>query len=205
MLRFSQETDIIFTKVLAEAFKLLIDYLKNDISTFTKEELEGNVLQYHLAHAKRNFTVDTIIPVLQELAKRNRKPGLWELNDYHYLVIYDTLRYYCDIQNDLARDTGEPILRINNYTISELDFDEIIELYFWDTDFLIEEDMFLKLGEKEKQTLGTNKELFGIVTGLKPHSSELTIKLCEDGKFDPPEPNPKWFNPNQHCYPYYGD
>lgn len=205
MLRFNQETDIIFTRILDEAFKLMISELTSDTDTYTKEELEGNILQYYMAYAKRNFTVDTVIPVLQDLAKYNRKPGLWELNDYHYLVIYDTLRYYCDIQNDLAKDTGEPILHINNYAIYELDFDEIIELYLWDTDFLIEENIFLKLNEEGKRALGANEELFGIVTGLKPHSSELVIKLYDDGKFDPPDPNPIWFQSGCRCYPHFDD
>jgi len=201
MLRFSQETDKIFTRILGEAFKLMISELTSDTDTYTKEELKGNILRYYMANAKRNFTVDTIVPVLQDLAKYNRKDGLWELNDYHYLVIYDTLRYYCDIQNDLANDSGEPILRINNYTIYELDFDEIIEIYFWDTDFLIEEDIFLKLGEEEKLALGVNEELFGIVTGLKPHSSELLIKSYGEGKFNPPKPDPIRFRRGCHCYP----
>jgi len=205
MLRFSQETDIIFTRILDEAFKLMISELTSNNDTYTKEELEGNILQYCMAHAKHNFTVGTIIPVLQDLAKYNHEAGLWELNDYHYLVIYDTLRYYCDIQNGLLRDTGEPILRIKNYTIYRLDFDKIIELYFWDTDFLIEENLFLKLREEEKRSLGVNKELFGIVTGLKPHSSEMVIKLYRDGIFDSPEPDLIWFQLGCRCYPHFDD
>ena len=50
MLRFNQETDIFFTKILDEAFKLMISELTSD--TYTKEELEGNILQYYMTYAK---------------------------------------------------------------------------------------------------------------------------------------------------------
>jgi uncharacterized LabA/DUF88 family protein len=54
------------------------------------------------------------------------------------------------------------------YKQNEEPFDKIVLVsgdgdYKMLVDFLIEENTFLKLGEKEKQTLGTNKELFGIV------------------------------------------
>lgn len=200
MLHFEKETDIIFTAILDEAFKLMISEFNNDTDSYTEDELKGGILQYYMAHAKRNFTVETILPVLRDLAKYNREPGLWEINDYHYVVIYDTLRYYCDIQNDLAKERGEPILLVNDYRVESLDFDEIVEFYFPDIDFLWPEDTLLNLNYNQKKQLGARKELFGVITGLKPHPDELEIKLFEKGEFQPQDPDPLYFNKDSGCY-----
>lgn len=204
MLRFANNPDVIFTKILEKAFALMIDELTNDDYEYSKEELIGGKLQYFMAHAKRNFTVETVVPVLHELAKYNRRAGLWEINDYHYLVIHDTLKYFCDLENDFARETSKPILSVKSYRIYELDFEEIIEFYFWDEDFLFEEDTIINLASNGKQQLGISDVVFGIATGLKPHSEELKIKLFKKGPFEPLAPDPMRFKLNSKRYPDFG-
>ena len=202
MLRFESNPDIIFTKILKEAFALMIDELTNDDYDYSEEELiGGGKLQYFMPDAKRNFTVETVIPVLHELAKYNSMAGLWELNDYHYLIIYDTLKYFCEIENDFAKEQNRQILSVKNYRIYELDFEELVEHYFWDTDFLLEEKHILDLTSDQKQQLDISDVLFGVVTGLMPHPKELRIKLSEKGNFNPNLPDPLLFKTNSRRYP----
>jgi len=87
--------------------------------------------------ASKCLSKDMVRKTLKELKKKNEDSHLWVLNDYHYSLLYDLLRAFCGVQNDIAKESNEPILKIDGSKIYEIDFDEIVEHYFYDLDFLL--------------------------------------------------------------------
>ena len=195
MLRFAENPDKIFTKILELSIINALDSIKDlsDISEF----------KIFFPNASRNFNQRTANKTLKKLFKYNKSPWLWQLNDYHYVLLYDTLKLFCDLGNDLTGDTNEPVLTLSGYGIWEIDFEFLIEHYFWDEDFLIDQEIMLKLTGKGKAQLGFNKETFGITMGLSPHPDELKIKLCKRGNFIPEYPDSLYFNKKSRKYPDY--
>ena len=65
-----------------------------------------------------------------------------------------------------------------------VDFDEYIDTYFWDTDFLLDAGVFGQLTPDAKSSLGLSREAFGVTQGLPPHPEELVLKQWQEGMTD---------------------
>jgi len=194
MLKFSRKPDKIFTEILESSFKFVVDV----ISDCSDDNLEAL-----LPYAARNFSKETSIGLLRKLIKYNRASGLWELNDYHYVLIYDALKMFCEAMNEVAEDGGKPILTLNRYKIWEIDFEALTAVYFPDTDFLMSPDTIADLPADAKEKLGMKKETFGVVMGMRVHPEELKIKLYEEGDFIPANPGQVYFRKASKKYPDY--
>jgi hypothetical protein len=96
-------------------------------------------------------------------------------------VVYRCLEVFCDLHNDEAATDPTGWADIGPYSIGSIDFDAIVDRFFWDTDFLIGPEL-LKLSSADqcRQQLGFSDEVFGIAAGLKPHPSELEIRPVVD-------------------------
>lgn len=196
MLRFEHNPDKIFTEVLELAFGLGLDTIR--------ETKENDDLQYYCSffpYASRVFSADKTKEVLSKLIKYNKAQGLWQINDYHYCLIYDSLERFCEIENDLAADSNKPILVVDGVKIWELDFEAIVDIYFFDTDFLIEPDVLQNMPPDKKEQMGFTPETFPVVMGMKPHLDELKIKLIEKGEFKPQDPERSHYEKGSRIYP----
>ena len=60
-------------------------------------------------------------------------------------------------------------------------------MYFWDTDFLLEASTYEQLGSSTKRQLGFRADLFGVVSGLRPHPAELVLQPLEEAEAPGPE------------------
>ena len=56
-----------------------------------------------------------------------------------------------------------------------MDFHELIEWYFWDTDFLASPDDLINIGEDGRKQMGFGEEAFGVVQRMVPHPEEIKI------------------------------
>jgi hypothetical protein len=133
------------------------------------------------------------------------KPQLYYLNDYHYLLLYDTLSNLCDLHNDAVRACETPkdievIAKIGDYFIEELLFDELIDIYFFDTDFLFDAETMLQLGLKGRKEMTFNEETFSLSQGLPPHPDELKIKVHKGEKAIEIDSSP-YFGEKSKVYP----
>ena len=63
------------------------------------------------------------------------------------------------------------------YGIESIDFNGVIEIIFWDTDFL--KDNISELSMEAGKQLRASPEIFGLSMAMKPHPEELAFKLCE--------------------------
>jgi hypothetical protein len=71
------------------------------------------------------------------------------------------------------------VSQIGDFYIEELLFDELIDIYFYDTDFLLNPEDIFPLGMDDRKALDLSDETYAISHGLSPHPEELELKVHE--------------------------
>jgi hypothetical protein len=147
-----------------------------------KYEFEGL-----LPAASRVFNFETTLKTLKRILMCHKRPGLYRLNDYHYLLLYDTLEYFCHIHNDMVKeskgaDEKKKMSKVGAFYIEKISFDDLIGVYFYDIDFLMDADTMIELGIERRKDLGIHDENFGISQGMAPHPEELKIRVQKNEK-----------------------
>jgi len=136
--------------------------------------------------AARCFRPDRARTTLAQLLTASRAPELYQLTDYHWLLLYDCLRVYCVIHNDYTGEAPTKTLPVGSCEIGPIDFDAVVDQYFWDTDFLLDGPTLAGLGPAGRQSMGVGDEVFGIAQGLPPHADELTLTLWAEPGYEAP-------------------
>jgi hypothetical protein len=103
MLRFAQPPDPIFLAILHDALEDLQE-------TLTELEAEDWPAQY--STAARCFSPDLAEVTLTQLLAASRSPELYQLTDYHWLLLNDCLRVYCAIHNGDAHEAPTTTLPV---------------------------------------------------------------------------------------------
>jgi hypothetical protein len=143
------------------------------------------------------FTRELARKVLLDLLDKLDAPELYVPMDYHWLLMYECLKEHITIFNDepvpsvvqrlraLANEQDAAYLHLLKRPRDTaglwIGFDEFIDVYFWDTDFLTDAGMFAELSPEAKQQLEFNREAFGVIQRLRPHPDELILKRWEVG------------------------
>ena len=168
MLRFATKPDRIFVILLGQAIEETIGYLELDDDATDQQDSLVNMMP----RSAKLFDARTVMTQLANLKTAFDQASLYQPTDYHWLLLYETLDAYCTVFNELPHG---PLAE--EYGIERLDFDALIDLFFWDTDFL---DAHLPLIPLEaRQQLDISPETFGLTAGMKPHPDELRLKLCD--------------------------
>ncbi len=158
--------------------------------------------------AGKVFPPRLAVETLRNLLRCLDRPEIYYLNDYHYLLLFDVLNFLSEIHNDRVsmarneRDRKEALF-VDPFFIEKIDFDQIVELYFFDIDFLTSPEVMLNIPTWFKQTY--NPEAFALSQGMLPHPEELSLKV--DTIEDPLEYKiapPKYLGPESKVYPDYG-
>jgi len=207
MLRFQTAPDRVFTEILTEGIEMMISEITDLLEYAEDEKEEKEELKWLLPNASKVFNTKTALNTLEQMLICHKKPEVYYLNDYHYLLLYDTLENFCIIKNDLVKDAKtnkdkREISKIGSFYIEELDFDGIIDIYFFDVDFLIDADTIMELGLEGREQLNINKETFALTQGLAPHPEELMIKELKQEKAAIREPS-ILFGTKSKVYPDY--
>ena len=63
-----------------------------------------------------------------------------------------------------------------------IDFDGLVDTYFWDTDFLLDAETFSQLDAEAKKKLAFSESLFGVIHGLPPHPEELVLRKSDSSE-----------------------
>ena len=187
MLRFQNYPDKIFMAILEDGITFMIDQLNTIISSLDHIGDRKSAFNDLLPFAGRVFTCETALKTLKRMLACHRRPGLYYLNDYHYLLLYDTLQCLCEVHNDTVKEAScmnevKMASKVGKYYIEKIFFDRLIEIYFYDIDFLINSETMRDLGIEERKGLGINEETFGISQGLAPHPEELAVNLMKNEK-----------------------
>jgi hypothetical protein len=159
------------------------------------EDHEAWATAYPLSSAC--FTRELARRVLLELLETLDAADLYVPTDYHWLLVYECLKEQIALFNDgpvpsvvtrlrtLASDQDTAYLHLPKPSRGtagvSIDFDEFIEVYFWDTDFLMDVGLLDHLAPEAKQQLGLSREVFGMTHALAPHPDELILKPWQGG------------------------
>ncbi len=95
------------------------------------------------------------------------------------------LSKFADIFNDEPESVSGGSELVTTYGIQEIDFHEFLDLYFWDTDFLIDSEDMIKMGHESRESLGLNKEAYGVIQRWAPHPEELKLKKVRSAAHSP--------------------
>ena len=108
--------------------------------------------------SSRHFTAALAFSTIQDLRTISAASAVYRVRDYHWLLLYELLRIYCDQRNEEI-DHGAGPSRSGG---CRLDFDELVATYFWDTDFLLPADRFGEVGEEGLHALGLTADVLGL-------------------------------------------
>jgi hypothetical protein len=145
------------------------------------------------------FTPALARETLLDLGAKLRLPEEYVPTEYHWLLMYECLKSLIEVLNDdplpsivaqlttlaTAQDAlylSLPIRSKGNAGF-HIDFEAFADMYFWDTDFLMDAEQFSQLSADAKTRLGFSPSTFGVVQGLAPHPDELVLRRSEE--FEP--------------------
>jgi hypothetical protein len=159
------------------------------------EDHEAWATAYPLSSAC--FTRELARRVFLDLLDKLDAPEWYVPTDYHWLLVYECLKEQIALFNDapvpsvvkrlrtLASDQDTAYLHLPKRSRGTagvwIGFDEFIDVYFWDTDFLMDVGLLDHLAPEAKQQLGLSGEVFGVTHALAPHSDELILKPWQEG------------------------
>ena len=86
-------------------------------------------------------------------------------------MLYACLQVYCDLHNDGAIGAGD---RVGPYEIEHIDFDALVERFFFDTDFLLGATL-LSAEEAAPGQLRVTRQAWKIAAGLRPEAQDLRL------------------------------
>jgi hypothetical protein len=192
MLLFQETPDRIFIEILKESMEIGIDEVGDLVDYSDNPKKARNEFRLILPLAARVFSPEIALKTLRDMLDKLFLPELYHMNNYHYLLIFDAVKLYAELHNDMVRTAGSRDERmaaaaVGPYYIEKIDFERIQDIFFYDTDFLIDPEVMLSLGEEEKKSMDFNPETFSITQGLAPHPEELDLKEAFDGVYEIPE------------------
>ena len=128
---------------------------------------------------------------LLDLLDKLQLPQDYVPTTYHWLLMYECLETHIACLNDDswperverfkalgdARDASYLSFPLDSHGTEgvSINFEGFVEMYFWDTDFLLDPSTFYQLGATSKKQLGYPGDLFSVLTGLTPHPTELVL------------------------------
>lgn len=124
----------------------------------------------------RSFTRVELVRLIERLHRAHRDTRRrFELTDYHWLVLYTCLRLFCDLHNDDATGAED---RIGPYEIERIDFDAIVDRFFFDSDFLMGATL-LAAEEAAPGQLLVTPQAWKIAAGVRPEPEDLRLTPVE--------------------------
>jgi len=140
----------------------------------------------------RCFTRELARATLLDMLEKLQCPEEYIPTDYHWLLLYECLQIQLSVLNDMplpclikqlqgvTHADDAPYLSFPGTARSSagchIDFEALVDTYFWDTDFLLDAETFTRLDADAKKNLGFTEGLFGVVQGLSPHPDELVLR-----------------------------
>jgi hypothetical protein len=213
MLRFQRPPDVVFQAILRDSIDYSIDFIEILIGNNEYDEARAREsMKADYPAMAKVFTPSLARTTLLNLRSRLDRPEVYSLNNYHYLLLFDVMAFYSDIHNDMAaisnsREEEKEASFVDPFYIESIDVDGILELYFFDIDFLADAETMLNIPDWFRSTY--EPETFGLSQGMLPHAEELELKIdtSEDtGLYKVTQSD--YFGPKFKVYPdfdYYYD
>lgn len=198
MLRFASKPDPVFQSIVTVSIEYNIEDMEEEPKLYPDEDID--TLSY-CGRLNDCFLREELIGYAKELLAAHKSDKLFQINDYHFLALYEFLGYAIDMHNERIEDGKEGLFV--DPPVGMVDFDAIVDGYFWDVDFFLEAELYDSLNPVEKGHAMFDDVLFGLVHHLKPHPQEMIPKETEpwddayeqDFVFVPGSPYPDMSDP----------
>src|SRR3990172_12878270 len=177
MIVFQDEPDPIFLAIVHEALAHvrevhLLRYCRGHRLT-TAQALELDEFYRDVCRELAAFfTRRELARVIGRLLRASRDGRRrYQLSDYHWLVLYSCLQLYCDLHNDGAIGAED---QVGPYEIEAIDFDAIVDRFFFDNDFLMG-PVLLAAEEASPGELHATRQAWKIAARLRPEAKDLRV------------------------------
>jgi hypothetical protein len=200
MIFFQMKPDAIFTEILTGALEIHVDLFREFTGSWGPQEWgDGFPL------SSRCFTGEAAASEVRKLLDASLDSTCYRVTDYHWLLLFECLESYCGLLNDSLADPdcelGDSLARLG---IREIDFEGLVEAYFWDTDFLMHPKVLEGIRATGRESLGVSEHALGIAEGWAPHPEELKLEPVDPREhWDSIEPSPL-YRPGCRRYPDLG-
>ncbi len=181
MLYFQMRPDRVFLAILHEALQRGREEL-DFAPAYTPTPKDHAEMDEHYRalypEITRLFARRELFEVLDRLLEASRQPTIYEITDYHWLVVHACLEVFCDLHNDDALESdGE----VGPYIIDTIDFEALVSRFFVDTDFRMG-SVLLQAEERKPGRVQATRQAWKIAAGLKPDPDDLQIVPVERGQ-----------------------
>ncbi|TAL09307.1 MAG: hypothetical protein EPO02_10425 [Nitrospirae bacterium] len=143
-------------------------------------------------HASRRFTPQSAIPTLERVLGTSQALAVYRISESQWLLLYECLENYCAELNDVAPGQPGGLLPVGDYRLAEVDFDSLVALYFWDTDFLVPPGETTPVEPQSPYA-----------RGWRADSDEMHVEKVEEPVWS--EGEAPCFRPGAHRYPDWED
>ncbi len=99
-----------------------------------------------------------------------------KLSTYSYLLLHRMLEIFCYFYNDIIEMEDNPEecgIIYRNRIIRNLDISDFSDVYFHDTDFDFDPEIYNTIDQSLKEKLRFTNETYGVVNRMMPHPDEL--------------------------------
>ncbi|GJL66836.1 MAG: hypothetical protein NPIRA05_18070 [Nitrospirales bacterium] len=178
MLYFQIKPDLVFQAILHDA-------LESERQEISRISMDNDIDTWEAGYGQMSeiFTPYSALVTIEQLYTASQTDTVYRLNDYHCLLIYECLKNYCAVHQDLAAQEEDQSLTISAYRLQNIDFQEMVDLYFWDTDFFFLSDTGPVPTLNEDSTCLEMLEATTLTKDLQPHPRYLKLTLVT---------NPMW-------------
>lgn len=176
MLRWACEPDEAFIVIVDASLEISVDMLRDAVAGQADEEW---AMAAYTEQTRSLFTSQELLAELEKLLAAHRSPKLYMPTDYHFLILYEVLSQQIDPHND-ALVAGKEPREFGGMSFGRIDFDALLDEFFWDTDFLLDPEHLDRLPEESHESMGLNAEAFGVTHGLRAHPLELELEEVDE-------------------------
>ncbi|WP_447969716.1 hypothetical protein [Nitrospira sp. M1] len=175
MLYFRTKPNPAFQVILHDALELE----RQEISRISTEK-DIDIWEAGYGTVSENFSPYSALVTIEQLLLASSQETVYRLNDYHCLLIYECLKNYCAIQDDLAHQEDGRRLTVAEHRLHDIDFQGMIDLYFWDTDCLLLPDKISSHELDPDLSCLHNDDSTYLTADLQPHPRFLQLTPITD-------------------------
>ena len=164
-----------FIEVALKEDKEILFFIEKQPQLYWRDDL----LQFY-PHAGKTNSLIYLKEIRKILLVGLQEPSLWQhMNSYHFSFLYDVLiRFTFNYNHDNDEDR---ISYLPELEAQPIHFENFISNYFFDRDFMTDENDFNALTHEQKYPQGYDRpSLFGVINGLIPTREEMALKESKD-------------------------
>ena len=164
-----------FIEVALTEEKEILSFIERQPQPYWRADL----LQFY-PHAGKANSLTYLKGICQTLETGLKKSSIWQyMNSYHFSFLYDVLvRFAFNYNHD---NDEERLNCLPEMEARPINFENFISNYFYDRDFMMDENHFNSLTHEQKYPLGYDRpSLFGVINGLIPTREEMALKESKD-------------------------